>query len=125
MKQFTKEQLDILSQWEDRFYTATVSKYYRNISSKSLDLIKSIYDEATESTYYANWSCSHCVLSFLMLAGKKYFEDKKAYEEKAAQLVEAIDAVMAEVQDELEPKVKKHVRKAPSKKPANKATKKK
>lgn len=99
MKAFTKEQLDILSEWEDRFYTSTVAKYYRNISSKSLDKIKAVYDSVDDNPYVANWSCNHCVLAFLAKVGKKYFEDKKALEEKAAKLVESLDEIMDEVAD--------------------------
>ena len=70
MKPFNKEQLDILAKWEESFFTATVSKYYRNISSKSLDTIKGVYDEAADKPYSANWSCNHCVLAFLQTVGK-------------------------------------------------------
>lgn len=117
MKQFNKEQLDILAKWEESFFTATVGKYYRNIATRSLDTIKAVYDEVADKPFGANWSCNHCVLSFLQMVGKKYYEDKKAYEEKAAKLVEAIDAVMAEVPAEPEPK--------PAKKPAPKKSNKK
>lgn len=127
MKAFTKEQLDFLKQFEDNLHRATYLKYYRGMGSKKLDEMKAVYDEATEGKYNANWSCSHCVLSFLQAVGKKYFADKQAYEEKAAQLVEAIDAVMAEVHDEpvsKEPEPKP-TKKATPKKTTKKATKKK
>lgn len=100
MKQFTKEQLNVLSQWEDRLYSAYNSKFYRNISSKSLDTIKGVYEEASGEPVNANWSCNHCILAFLAEVGKKYFEDCKAYELKAAQMASAIDAVFNEVPDE-------------------------
>lgn len=122
MKQFTKEQLEVLSQWEDRLYTASQSKFYRNISSKSLDTIKAVYEEASESSVSANWSCNHCILAFLATVGKKYFEDKKALEEKAAQLVKALDEVFDEVPSEPEPKP---TRKPASTKTNKRATKKK
>lgn len=125
MKPFSKEQLDILAKWEESFFTATVSKYYRNISSKSLDTIKGVYDEAADKPYSANWSCNHCVLAFLQTVGKKYFEDLDAFKTKAAELVKALDEVMEEVPDELEPKVEKPVKKPATKKTTKKATKKK
>lgn len=125
MKAFTKEQLDILAKWEPSFFTATVSKYYRNISSKSLDTIKSVYDEVADKPYSANWSCNHCVLAFLQTVGKKYFEDLDAFKTKAAELVKALDEVMEEVPDELEPKAEKPVKKPATKKTTKKATKKK
>lgn len=117
MKQFSKEQLEALAPYEDRFFTATVAKYYRNTSSKSLDVIKAVYDEVADKPYGANWSCSHCVLMFLQTVGKKYFEDKKAYEAKAAEFVKVLDEVMDEVPNEPEPK--------PVKKPATRKTNKK
>lgn len=125
MKPFNKEQLDILAKWEPSFFTATVSKYYRNISTKSLDTIKSVYDEVADKPYSANWSCNHCVLAFLQTVGKKYFEDLDAFKTKAAELVKAIDEVMEEVPDELEPKAEKPVKKPATKKTTKKATKKK
>ena len=121
MKQFTKEQLNALSQWEDRLYTASVSKFYRNISSKSLETIKAVYEEVSDDPVQANWNCNHCVLAFLAKVGKKYFEDKKALEEKAAQLVNALDEVFDKVSDELEPtKVEKHVVKKTNKRASKK-----
>ena len=122
MKAFTKEQLDYLKQFEDNLYKAVHLKYYRNMSSKTLDAVKAVYDEATEGSYTANWSCSHCVLAFLQAVGKKYFEDKEAYNKKAAEMVKVIDEVMAEVPTEPEPNPTK---KAPAKKSTKKATNKK
>lgn len=128
MKAFTKEQLDFLKQFEENLHRATYLKYYRGMGSKKLDEMKAVYDEATEGKYNANWSCSHCVLSFLQAVGKKYFEDKKAYEEKAAQLVDVLDEVFGEVPDE-EPVSKepepKAIKKATAKKTTKKATTKK
>lgn len=117
MKPFNKAQLDALAKWEESFFTATVGKYYRNIATKSLETIKAIYDEVADKPYTANWSCNHCVLVFLQTVGKKYFEDRDAFNAKAAELVKAIDAVMDEVSDKPEPK--------PDKKPATKKTNKK
>ena len=103
------------------FFKAVHQNYYRSMNSRTLDLMKAEYDKVADKPYGANWSCSHCVLAFLQTVGKKYYADKKAYEEKAAKLVEAIDAVMAEVPAEPEPKPAK---KAPAKKSNKKATKK-
>lgn len=73
----TKEQMDILSQFEDRFRTAVYSDYARNLSTRKLDEIRNIWDEAfPDQPLNTNWSCSHCVLDFLRRVGKIYFLEK-------------------------------------------------
>ena len=126
MKTFTQEQLDGLRQYEDIFFKAVYQNYYRSMSGKTLDAMKSVYDETQDKPYAANWTCSHCVLTFLKTIGSKYYEDKKALEERAAQLVKAMDEVFNDVEDipvvkEPEPKPKK---KPASKKPNKKVTRK-
>ena len=127
MKQFNKQQLDVLSEWEDKFFTATVGKYYRSITSKSLDKIAEVYNEVADNPVTSTWACNHCILDFLIKVGKKYFADKEALEtseknERAGELVKALDQVFDEVQNEPEPKA---VKKAAPKKSNKKATKKK
>ena len=126
MKEFTQEQLAELKQYEDVFFKAVYQNYYRSLSTKTLDALKTVYDETQDKPYGAKWGCSHCVLRFLQTIGAKYYEDKKAFEEKAAKFVSVLDEVFGEVPDEgvdkeLEPKSTK---KAPAKKTNKKATKK-
>ena len=128
MKQFNKEQLDALKQYEDNFNRAVNLNYYRNMTGKALDAIAAVYDTVADKSYAKNWSCSHCILAFLQSVGKKYFNDLEAYKNKAAKLVETLDQVFGEVPDE-EPQVQnqpepKPVKKATAKKPTRKATKK-
>ena len=128
MKQFNKEQLEALKQYEDNFNRAVNLNYYRNMTGKSLDAIAAVYDTVADKSYAKNWSCSHCILAFLQSVGKKYFNDLEAYKNKAAKLVETLDQVFGEVPDE-EPQVQsqpepKPVKKATAKKPTRKATKK-
>lgn len=128
MKQFNKEQLDALKQYEDNFNRAVNLNYYRNMTGKALDAIAAVYDTVADKSYAKNWSCSHCILAFLQSVGKKYFKDLEAYKNKAAKLVETLDQVFGEVPDE-EPQVQsqpepKPVKKATAKKPTRKATKK-
>ena len=116
MKPFNQEQLDILQKWEESFFTATVAKYYRNIATKSLETIKSVYDQVADEPYPANWSCNHCILAFLRTVGKKYFEDRDALVKKATELVKAMDEVFDDVEDipdDEEPKPKKTTKKKP------------
>lgn len=128
MKQFSKEQLDVLKQYEDNFNRAVNLNYYRNMTGKALDAIAAVYDTVADKSYAKNWSCSHCILAFLQSVGNKYFKDLEAYKNKAAKLVETLDQVFGEVPDE-EPQVQsqpepKPVKKATAKKPTRKATKK-
>lgn len=128
MKQFNKEQLDALKQYEDNFNRAVNLNYYRNMTGKALDAIAAVYDTVADKSYTKNWSCSHCILAFLQSVGKKYFKDLEAYKNNAAKLVETLDQVFGEVPDE-EPQVQsqpepKPVKKATAKKPTRKATKK-
>lgn len=128
MKQFNKEQLDALKQYEDNFNRAVNLNYYRNMTGKALDAIAAVYDTVADKSYAKNWSCSHCILAFLQSVGNKYFNDLEAYKNNAAKLVEALDEVFGEVPDE-EPQVQsqpepKPVKKATAKKPTRKATKK-
>lgn len=129
MKAFTKVQLDGLKEYESIFFKAVHQRYYRSMSTKILDAIKSVYDTVADKPYDANWSCSHCVLAFLQVVGKKYYEDLDAYNKQAEKLVQALDQVMADVPDdtvpkELEPRPKKTTRKPATKKTNKKATKK-
>lgn len=121
MKQFNKEQLDALKQYEDNFNRAVNLNYYRNMTGKALDAIAAVYDTVVDKSYSKNWSCSHCVLSFLKSVGKKYFEDLEAYKNNAAKLVEALDQVFGDVPDE-EPQVQKEPEPKPVKKSAPRKT---
>lgn len=116
MRQFTKEELDFLKNYENNFKTAINSGYSRNVEPRYANQIKAIYDAATGGDYGLNASCSHCMLTFLKAVGHKYFEDLDAYNAKAAQLVEALDEVFGDVPDEEEPqKPKKRGRKPSTK----------
>ena len=127
MKAFTKEQLDGLKQYEDIFFRAVHQDYYRSMNSKTLDAMKEVYDSTADKPYDGNWFCNHCVLAFLKVIGRKYYDDLDAYGKQAVKLVEVLDEVFGEVPDdtvpkEPEPKPKK---KPATKKTAKKATKKK
>ena len=116
MRDFTKEEMDVLEVYEGRFRSALDLGFVRNLEPKYLSQIKAIYDDAEGVSSSLNASCSHCVLGFMKSVGKKYFECKDKLEEKAAKLVETLDEIFGEVPDE-EP--------APKKKPTNKKTNKK
>jgi len=130
MKRFNQEQLDGLRQYEDVFFKAVHQNYYRSMSTKTLDALKSVYDETQDKPYGANWACSHCVLKFLQAIGAKYYEDKEFHTQRAVELVKAMDEVFGEVPDEepvlkeLEPRKKKTDSKPATGKSNKKVTKK-
>ena len=105
--------------FENSFHTSLTANYYRELGSRRLGVIKSVYDEVVDEPYTFNDSCGHCILGFLKVVGKKYYEDKKALEEAAAKVVKALDEVFEDVKDtvskEPEPKAKKTTAKAPAK----------
>ena len=100
MKTFTFEQLQELSQYEDRFYTAVNLDYYRNLSSRVLTRINEIYVEAGGNALYNGGGCGHCVLTFLKTVGKKYFAEKEAVE--AARAKEEYEKAKKEVLEDPE-----------------------
>lgn len=127
MRPFTKEELDALSAYEQNFRTAVYQNYARNIGRQAQEEIRKTYEDALGKPYSPNGSCSHCLFNMLKLVGKKYFEDKEAYIEKAEQLVDVLDEVFGEVPDTEEEPTPKPVKKAAdaAKKKTRKTTKKK
>lgn len=119
MKAFTKEQLEYLKQYEDNFHRAIELNYYRNMTRKTLDDIKAIYDAATGKAFGADWSCSHCILNFLKEVGKKFYKDMEEYKNNAAKLVEVLDEVFGEVPD-IDPETPQKTTKTAAKKPQSK-----
>ena len=142
-RSFTKEELEFLKEYEKNFSTALELNYTRNIEPRYLEKIKEVYTNAIGEPAGVNMTCGHCVLAFIKQVGKKYFDDKKAYEaldltpaveatkdlartaERATEMVKALDEVFNEVPDELEPKEKKAATKPASHKSNKRATNKK
>lgn len=100
MKHFNKEQLETLAEYEPNFFRAVHQDYYRTMRSTVIDKLRDMYDSVADKPYDTNWSCNHCILSFLKTIGKKYYEDLDIYKENSRKLIEAIDEVMAEVGDD-------------------------
>lgn len=102
---FTKQQLDTLSAYEDRFRSSLYFDYYRNLSANSLERIADVYDEATGKKTQRNWSCGTCIMNYLREVGKIYFKDKEEYEKEAEKMVEILDEVFeVNEAEESEPK---------------------
>lgn len=74
---FTKEQLNILSAWEENFRTAVMAQWARNPGRSGLKVIYDTYASATGDKRRFSDNCSHCILSLLQDCGKLYFRDKQ------------------------------------------------
>ena len=72
---FTKEQLKILSAWEENFRTAVKAKWARNPWRTALRVIYDIFTQATGDRRRFSDNCSTCILNLLTDCGKLYFDD--------------------------------------------------
>ena len=91
---FTKDQLEVLSQWEENFKTAVNSGWARNPGRINLRTIYDIYSGALNNRSIPfNANCQHCIVNLLKAVGKIYFADKDALakEEAAAKEVKVED----------------------------------
>lgn len=70
----TKEEFEYLSQFDDRFNTATKANYARAVQSKDVEKIRDIYSRLIGQPYKMNTNCSTCVLKLLQKLSKYYFE---------------------------------------------------
>ena len=124
MRDFTQEEINVLSEMEGKFKTALELNYSRNIPRSQFELIRSTYEAALGTPYDAGGSCSYCLFKMLKTVGKKYFEDKEKLLKKAAKVVKALDEVFNDVPDE-KPVVKKTApKKTTTKKTNNSKTRK-
>lgn len=70
----TKEDLQLLSEYETNFKTAINSNYTRNIVKSKIEKMLEIYKRETGENYILCTHCSSSVLTFLKKIGKLYFE---------------------------------------------------
>lgn len=73
----TKEQIEMLSPYEQHFTTAIRSKYARYPGLAGVQLIHKVLTEATGKPIHLNASCSSCVFRLLVDCGTLYFKDKE------------------------------------------------
>lgn len=78
---FTKEQMEILSKFEEHFRTATKSAWSRHPGRTNLRTIYDIFTTATGDKRRYDDCCQHCILSLLRDCGVIYFKDKASLEE--------------------------------------------
>ena len=96
MKQLTKEQVKILSAYEQHFETAVKSSWSRYPGVVALQEIHRIMQDVTETKIPLNTNCQSCVLKLLQDCGRLYFQAKSA-KAKSAKAVELSGAETAPV----------------------------
>ncbi len=94
MKQLTKEQVKILSAYEQHFETAVKSSWSRYPGVVALQEIHRIMQDVTGAKIPLNTNCQSCVLKLLQDCGRLYFQAKTA---KAVELSGAETAPVAKV----------------------------
>ena len=74
MKQLTKEQVKILSAYEQHFETAVKSSWSRYPGVVALQEIHRIMQDVTGTKIPLNTNCQSCVLKLLQDCGRLYFQ---------------------------------------------------
>lgn len=80
MRNFTPEEMEILSKFEDGLRTAFKFGFKHPSPAADSDIVAKITEEATGRKFQHNWSCSHCLYTVWKEAGRIYF---KTLEESA------------------------------------------
>ena len=86
---FTKEQIETLSQFERHFDTAVYHQWTRNPGLTNLKTIHAIMVEAVDYKPRLNASCGTCILNLISYTGKLYFEDKEEIRKAEEALITA------------------------------------
>ena len=88
---FTKEEMEILSKYEQYFHTATKANYTRNPGRVALQEMHGIFKSATNSAIRLNTGCGHCIYSLVKAVAVAYYKDKEEMEALANKEVKAED----------------------------------
>ena len=102
---FTKEEMEILSKYEQYFHTATKANYTRNPGRVALQEMHGIFKSATNSAIRLNTGCGHCIYSLVKAVAVAYYKDKAEMEALAAKEVKA-EAIPAETEKKVPVKTK-------------------
>ena len=87
---FSKEQMQILSRWEENFKTAVYADWCRNPGETNARLIDEILKTATGDNRIVCYTCQHSLLSLMRDTGTLYFKQKAENEaEKVVSTTEA------------------------------------
>ena len=77
---FTKDQIEVLSVYEDYFWTAIKADYSRHPGRENLRRIYDIYTGATGDTRRFDDNCQHCIFHLIRDCGQLYYKDKEEME---------------------------------------------
>lgn len=78
MKALTKEQFEILKQFEPQLDTALNSSFLRGVDKQKFDIIKGIYLDVTDSKEEIKIGCAACVMNLFAKTGVLYFRYKES-----------------------------------------------
>ena len=79
---FTKEEMEILSNYEQYFHTATKANYTRNPGRTALQEMHRIFKSATGSALGLNTGCGHCIYNLVKAVAVAYYKDKYEMEKE-------------------------------------------
>ena len=102
---FTKDEMEILKQYEDYFFTATKANYTRNPGRVALQEMHRIFKSATGSAIRLNTGCGHCIYSLVKAVAVAYYKDKAEMEALATKEVKA-EAIEAKTEAKVPVKTK-------------------
>ena len=86
---FSKEEMEILSKYEQYFHTATKANYTRNPGRAALQEMHRIFKSATGSAIGLNTGCGHCIYNLVKAVAVAYYKDKAEMEALASKEVKA------------------------------------
>lgn len=80
---FTKDQIQVLSAWEDNFRTAINASWARHPGRYALKMIYDVFTVATGDNRRFDANCQKCAVDLLRDCGRLYFQDKEAMAKKS------------------------------------------
>ena len=90
---FSKEEMEILSKYEQYFHTATKANYTRNPGRTALQEMHRIFKSATNSALPLNTGCGHCIYNLVKAVAVAYYKDKAELDALATKEVKADEEV--------------------------------
>ena len=79
---FTKDQIKVLSAWEDNFRTAINASWARHPGRYALKMIYDVFTVATGDNRRFDANCQKCAVDLLRDCGRLYFQDKEEMAKK-------------------------------------------
>ena len=78
MIRFTKEQMTVLSSYEDRLGTAYRAQWCRAMQKQDYETVYQLWQEVSGESLEHNANCGSCVLHLMSRVGAAYFAQKDA-----------------------------------------------